>query len=249
MSRRLIPLLAVVMLIGGCATSHWQSTKPHLTIAVAPVVNPIAQQSRFGVTVFGNKFVPVDMGFDINGEIDSVMRKNLGKSQRYTLADLPVDPKVFSAATTTWNSGLSVSFLPKPLADQLVQAAQGRGIDYIIAVIDVRGPGGGTKEWGLYQHHSLKGCIDAYISYFVFVLDANTGETVASESHVGFRRIENGIDWDEDWSAIPDAKRQEIFDDLRSIVREDIPRTLTRMGVIPSSDFAKYPDPYECTPL
>ena len=230
LTKSLFITIALVSL-AGCAVPQWQPPTGRQKVAVAAIVNPMADQLHLGITVFGNSFEHVDMGFDINKEINQVLRDQLAKSGRYDLVDMPVDSKDF-ARGSTWKQGWSVNSLPKPMADQLVQAAKGRGIDYIIAVIDVRASMGGADGWGLFQHRG--GCYDAYLSYFVFVVNAHTGVTEASTSHDGFRRVQ-GIDWDEAWSAIPDDKRAEILADLKSIVREDIPWTLTVLGIVPGN--------------
>ncbi|MGH8397668.1 MAG: hypothetical protein ACRETA_05425 [Gammaproteobacteria bacterium] len=234
MSLGKIPLVSITLvLLAGCATvPQWQPPAGRQKVAVAAIVNPMADQIHLGITVFGNSFNHADIGFDINQEISQVVRDQLAKSGRYDLVDMPVEPKAFTSATCFWNMGWTVNSLCKPLADKLVQNAKGRGIDYIIGVIDVRSTMGGAEGWGLFQHHG--GCYSAYVNYFVFVLNARTGVTEASTSYDGFRRVED-IDWDAAWSAIPDAKRAEVLSDLKSIVHEDIPWTLTALGIVPGN--------------
>jgi hypothetical protein len=229
--RKLLLFSMIVGSLAGCATvGQWQPPAGRHKVAVAAIVAPKADQIHLGVTVFGNSFDrDVDMDFDINHEIDQVVREQLTKSGRYDLVDMPVDPKSFASATNTWNMGWSINKLPKPLADQLVQDAKGRGIDYIITVIDVRNAMGGADGWGLFQHHG--GCYSAYVSYFVFVINARTGVTEASTSYDGFTRVKD-IDWDAHWSTIPADKQAEILKDLKSIVDEDIPWTLTQLGIV-----------------
>lgn len=225
-----MPILLVSLV--GCAIPQWMPPAGRQRVAVAAIVNPEADQIHLGLTVFGNSFQYADMGFDINQEISQVVRDELAKSGRYDLVDMPVSPKAFAHAACFWNMGWSVNSLCKPLADQLIQDAKGRGIDYIIGVIDVRSVVGGAMGWGLFQHHG--GCYSAYVNYFVFVLDARTGVTETSTSYLGYRRVED-IGWDAAWSAIPDAKQVEIISDFKSIVHEDIPWTLTVLGIVPSN--------------
>jgi hypothetical protein len=232
--REVLLLSTVIVSLAGCATvNQWKPAEGRRKVAVAAIVAPKADQIHLGVTVFGNSFDrDVDMGFDINHEIDQVVREQLTKSGRYDLVDMHVDPKSFAGATNTWNMGWSINKLPKPLADQLVQDAKGRGIDYIITVIDVRNAMGGADGWGLFQHRG--GCYSAYVSYFVFVINARTGVTEASTSYDGFMRVRD-IDWDAHWSAIPADQQAEILKDLKSIVDEDIPDTLKDLGIIPGT--------------
>lgn len=226
-----IPILTVCL--AGCITvPQWKPVTDRQKVAVAAIVNPKADQIHLGLTVFGNSFNYVDVGFDINKEINQIVRDQLAKSDRYDFVDMPVEPKIFADATCFWNMGWSFNSLCKPLADQLVQDAKGRGIDYIIGIIDVRSAIGGAVGWGLFQHRG--GCYSAYVNYFVFVLDARTGVTETSTSYLGYRRVE-GIEWDAAWSAISDAKHAEIISDFKSIAREDIPWTLTALGIVPGN--------------
>lgn len=223
-----IPILMVWFV--GCATvPQWKPAAGRQKVAVAAIVNPKADQIHLGLTVFGNSFKYVDMGFEINQEIDQVVRNQLAKSGRYDLVEMPVEPQAFARATCFWNMGWSFNSLCKPLADQLIQDAKGRGIDYIIGVMDVRSVMGGAVGWGLFQHRG--GCYSAYVNYFVFVLDARTGVTESSTTYLGYRRVE-GIEWDAAWSAIPDAKHAEIISDFKSIAHQDIPWTLTALGIV-----------------
>lgn len=222
----------VLAVLAGCAVPQWKP-EGRPKVAVAAIANPTADQMQLGITIFGNSAGYLDMGFDINHEIDQVVRDQLVRSGRYDLVEIPFDAKDFAGAKSTWNQGWSVNKLPKPLADKLVQAAKGHDVDYIIAVIDVRDSlSGGVDGWGIYQHRG--GCYDPYLSYFVFVVNAHTGITEASDSWGAFRRVDD-IDWGESWSTIPDAKRAEILADLKSIVHEDIPWTLTVLGVVPGN--------------
>lgn len=224
-------ILSGAVWLAGCVTApQWNPTSGREKVAVAAIVNPKAGQLHLGLTVFGNSFKSVDFGFDINDEINQVIRNQLARSGRYELVDMTVEPQAFSGGTCFWNMGWSFNRLCAPLADQLVKDAQGRGIDYIVGVIDDRSVvGGGAVGWGLFQHHG--GCSSAYLHYFLFVLNARTGATETSTTYLGYRRVD-GLEWDASWSAIPETKRAEIIADFKSIVGQDIPWTLTELGIV-----------------
>ena len=247
--RKLLPVPAIALLAGCAIVPQW-NPQGHSTVAVISAVNPTADQQHVGITIFGNSRTPANIGFDVNAEITSVVKAALTQSGRYTIVDVPFDPKTFSSATSTWETGWSMMSLPKPLADPLVEAAKGTSVDHLIVVIDARAaPNEISGGWGLYQHRG--GCYDAYINFYVFVLDAHTGATVASWSREGFRRIED-IDWDMAWSDIPADKQAETLADLKSIADEDVPRALMRIGVIADDNKEDYqawsPNPLKYPP-
>lgn len=252
--RALLVCSSILVSLGGCvATPHSappvdqsKAAAPRFKVAVAAIVDPKAEQIHLGITVFGNSFDRgVDIPFDIDGEIDRALSQALVQSGRYDLIDMQVDPKDFADAASSF--GWSADTLAPPLAAKLVQAAQGRGIDHIIAVVEVRNPGpANAEDWGLFQHRN--GCHSTYISYSVYVIDAKTGATEKSISYLGYRRVKD-IAWDAAWSAIPQPKQAEILGDLKSIVDQDVTGSLTDLGLL-STGFSHFGLPDQpCRPF
>jgi|GEM_PF-5757840 len=232
--RSLVLISTLVLSLSGCASAQWKPPAGRQKLAVASIVYPKAKQLHVGITIFGNSFDhDVDMGFDINREISQMLTEQLTKSGQYDLVDLPVDLKDFSYATSTYKGGVSFDSLPQPLAAQLVQDARGRGIDHIIVVVDSRlPPPQEDLGWGLYQHHA--GCDSAYISYYIFVVNARTGATEVSMKSAPFRQVQD-IAWDTAWVALPADNKAEIVAALRSIIHQDMPWTLTQLGIVPGN--------------
>jgi hypothetical protein len=227
----------LTLALGGCAVPQWKPAAEHSSVAVVSVVNPTPAQRHIGITVFGNNMAPVDLGIDINKEVKSGVEAELDRSGKYTLVELSFDPASFASAKSTWDSGWSMNVLPKPLADTLVKAASGKGIDYLITVIDVRDNMQGAHDWGIYQHRG--GCEDAYMELYLFVVDAHTGATISSISRVGYRHIDD-LDWDTVWADIPADKKAEILSDLKSIAHDDVARMLMNVGAIPDDGQPDY---------
>lgn len=235
MSLRAFLMLSATLVLAGCAGSTQPSSAAKAPavrhkVAVAAIANPKADRIYLGLTVYDDAFDhDVDIPFDIDGEVARVVHEALAQSGRYDLVDMPVDPKDFASATHTWSMGWSLNSLPKPMADKLVQAAQGRGIDHIVAIIDVRQSTFGADGWGLFQH--MPDCYSAYFAYFVFVINAQTGATEASTSYTGYRPV-SGIYWNVNWAGLPKDKQAEVLADLKAIVDQDVPDTLKDLGVV-----------------
>jgi hypothetical protein len=223
-------LMAVVCLsLVGCATQHWVPAAGHNKVTLVSAVKPVAIQHHMGVTIFSNDLTSVDLGFDVNNKISQIVRDSLVQSGRYQVMDMPFDAAIITGPPKSGDEQFAGTVMPKPMADALIKAAKGRGLDYIIVITDVRGTKQLVSDWGLYQHWG--GCEDAYISFYVFVVDANTGSTLATGARTGFRRIED-LDWDTAWADIPSQKRADIMAALDSIVQEDVPREMMQLGIL-----------------
>jgi hypothetical protein len=261
---RVIALLVNVFLLTSCASEPpWQPPAGHQNVAVVSALDPsaVAYLNRQSDALKG--FEPSSIDVDINKSVISAIHTALVSSNHYTLADSPVDLQTFKSAkyiqvrSLPWRSFT----LDTPLADYLVSNTQGKAVDLIIAVTDVRYQDAGCATgvcgaislagtvvdalirpdpgWGV--HYALDEACHwvptAYLTYNVFIIDAHTGATVASSWDTVDRKISDADLGQKGYSALSGSRRVEIAAEINTeiagIVRDDIPKILSGLNLVP----------------
>ncbi|MGE5625143.1 MAG: hypothetical protein ACM3ZT_06320 [Bacillota bacterium] len=265
---------ALALLLSGCAAAPpWQPPTYHPTIAVVSVLNPASSLYPLGKTSYDDAPKPAGITFDVNRQIRDTLHADMAGTGRYAVVDMDVDPGIFAYSTYTQRAPSPLhpnSFftLDPDLAKELVSQARGTGADFIVAAVDIRyQPVKCGKAlacalslaadvllddagWGLHyantpQCHSGA---STYLNYYVFVIDTDSGDTVASFQSDNDRYIKDiNIDH-QDMAALSGAQRTQIGADLGDMVQKSVNAALVNLKLVPGEPSAAAPRTNPCLP-
>lgn len=262
---------SAVLLLSGCAAAPpWQPPATHPVIAVTSVLNPYSALYVSGKDAADDDPRPAKISFDVNKQVRDVLHTDLAGTNQYRIVDMDVDPGTFAVAEFTQHPPSPLHphgpfTLDSHLADPLVEQAQKMGADYVVVAVDIR-----------YQHHDCYGTVgcalslvtvllpdsgwglhypmhkqcdldtSVYLDYYVFVIDVDSGDTIASFRTLNDRYIK-GLDIDhQDLEALPAPQKTEISADLADMVQKSVDASLTKLNLLPGSAAAASPTIAPC---
>jgi hypothetical protein len=262
----------LVLLLAGCAAAPpWQPPVTRPTIAVTSVLNPFSSLYTTGKTSYQDAPRPAGIAFDVNKQVRDALHADLAGTGLYPIVDMDVDPGIFAVSTYTQRPPSPLhpnSFftLDSDLADMLVSQAKGMGANFVVAAVDIRhqhvdcGKALGCAislasdlllddtGWGMHRAKSpdCHSGIAAYLDYYVFVIDVDSGDTVASFQTINDRYIRD-IDIDhQDMAALSDPQKAEIGTDLGDMVQRSVGAALTHVNLLPADAAAAGPGMNPC---